>query len=555
MDGPSDGRHRVPEQPIAMATNTPEAALARGEVEAQHLLRRAPNSYLFNQAYGLWLFLSLFLLTILITHNVSTRQYGFYITIQAAMNTILYLVALGLEEATATFAPRIFAEQGPAAAARLIRRLLGLRLLVLAVVSLMIIFGLPVLATLIALVPLTGSAGVATSLRDPVLLAHTLPVALYVVGTSVANLLSTVYATQMRMRQVFFIGSAIQLTLLAGGFLMLRAGAGVDGVLWTQAIVALLSAGAYAVWQAPLLLTRAGHYTQPLKPVIRLGVSAWLTNLASGALLKQISIILLLAFTAKLADTYIAYFNVAFQIADAANLLLVSGFIGVGGSAIAAAFVGNSFERLAQTWQALIKVETLLAAPGLVFCLFNAPNIIHTIYGSQYDPAGSLLAIFLFFNILVRILGTTIHQVSLYVIGRPGLVVLSQWIGLATLVLSGIVLVPTQGAAGALIADGIARTVTGVLMLIFLLRKLPPRYPLELLGFTLRFLLALILAAVPGLLWHPQSRILLGVSGVLFIVLCAALLLLIKPLKMTDIEMIGKTNARVVPLLRRFARR
>lgn len=530
-------------------------AAPSGESEARQLLRQTPNNYIFNQIYGLWLYLSLFLLTIIITRTVSKQQYGDFAAIQTAINTILYIVALGLEDATATFAPRLLAEYGHGSAASLIRRLLTIRLGVVMLSMVVIIFGLPLLAMLIEHIPIEGSASVAAGLRDPVLLSHTWPVAVYVLGTGITNLLMAVCAAQMRMQRVLIIGLLSQSALLGLGYVALRIGWQVNGVLWMQALVSVLSAVAFLAWLSPLLLTKKSGYKQPIKPVLQLGISAWLTNLVSGALLKQTALILLLLFTAALANTAIAYFNLAFQLADATNVLLVAGFSGVGASALAAAFVGNNSERLARSWQALIKVETLLAAPGLIFCLFNAQNIATTLYGSQFESVGPLLAIFLFFNLLVRVTGTTIHQSSLYVIGKARWVVASQWGGLLILILVGVALVPGLGAAGALIADGIARLITGMLMLFVLLRTLPRKYPRELLGFTLRFLLALFLAALPSILWHPTNRILLGVSGGLFLVLCVALLFVIKPLSAADLDMIGLLNPRIAPFLRGFARK
>src|SRR3989440_5033096 len=203
-----------------------------------------------------------------------------------------------------------------------------------------------------------------------------------------------------------------------------------------------------------------------MKPVVQLGISAWLTNLVTGALLKQVSSILLAVFLVSIIQ--IGYFNLSFQLAHAASLLLVSGFGGVGGAALAAAFVGRNYDRLSRSWQALIKIETLLAAPVLVFCLFNAQNIAHALYGANYDPVGPLLAIFLFFNILVRVLGTSMHQYALYVIGKARLVVLSQWIGLAAVIGIGILLIPHWGPAGALVADGLGQVLIGALLLTFL---------------------------------------------------------------------------------------
>src|ERR1051326_1204853 len=104
--------------------------IPEGETEAQNLLKRTPGSYLLNQVYGLWFFISWFFLTVIITREVSTEQYGIFAVAMTAYNTILYIVALGLEDATTTYVPRVFAEQGKAAAANLVRRMLVLRLIV-----------------------------------------------------------------------------------------------------------------------------------------------------------------------------------------------------------------------------------------------------------------------------------------------------------------------------------------------------------------------------------------------------------------------------------------
>ena len=213
--------------------------------------------------------------------------------------------------------------------------------------------------------------------------------------------------------------------------------------------------------------------------------------------------------------------------------------------------MGRNYERLARAWQALIKIETLLSAPILVFCLFNAQAIVHLLYGTNYDQVGSLLAIFLFFNIIVRVLGTTIHQSTLYVIGKPRLVVLGQFVGLVAVIMLGIAFIPYWGPAGALVADGISKIIMGCLLLAFLWRDLPEKYPL---GFTLRMLLALTIAALPGIVWHPSGRLSLVISGTVFLVLAIGVLLAIKPLNTQDLEMVGEVNKRAVRYLRWFGR-
>ena len=532
--------------------NTLPAGMPQGETEARRLLQRTPGNYLLNQIYGFWFLISLFLLTIIITRKVPTEEYGIYAITQTAYNTILYIFAFGMEDATTTYVPRIFAEHGEASAALLVRRLLLLRTLIVVIVTSVLLFGMPGIATVMAAIPISGATGVAAALRDPVLLSHITPVALYVLGSSIASLLQAVCAGLMRIRIVFVIGSLTQVAVLGISFIVLQLGWGINSVLWTLAVCSLLNATAFILWQAKFIFTRGATYKQPLMPLIRLSLSAWQTNLIQGALLKQISVILLgvFAITAVVGRINTGYFNLSFQLADGANLLLVTGFGGVASAALAAAFVGSNNERLSRSWQALVKIETLLAAPGLIFCLFNSANIVQALYGTRYLAVGPLFAIFLFFNIFARILGTTINQYALYVTGRARLVVLSEWAGLVGVVILGIVLIPHYGAAGALIADGISRIITGVLMLAFLWNALPHKYPL---GFTIRFLLALTIAALPGILWHPTSRILLGLSGCLFLVLCTGLLLLLKPLTAEDMTMLGGLNTRLTRYLRWFA--
>jgi len=539
----------IQDEMLPLSTGTTQTTVPLGEAGAQQLLRRTPISYLLNQLYGLWVFASLFILSLIMTRKVSVGQYGVYAIAATAYNTIAYIVAFGFEDATNTYVPRVLAEHGQASAAHLIRRMFALRIVILAIGLGIMLFAMPYVAAIFAAIPLPTFEGIAQQLRSPALLDHITPIAFWVLGNGITSLLIAVYASIMRMRIVFIVGSLAQLFLLVVSFITLRLGWGIDSVLWLQAIATLLSAAAFAIWQWPLIFTRGAIYKQPLRPVLRLGISAWVPNLVMGALLKQVSINLLLLFSVSVAQ--IAFFTLSFQLADAANQLLVSGFGGVGIAALAAAFVGLNHQRLARSWQMLIKFETLLAAPVLIFCLFNSQAIALALYPSEYSIVGQLLAIFLFFNIIVRVLGSSIHQSTLYVLQKPQLVVLAWLLGLASLVVLGIMLIPHYGPAGALIADGISKIITGGLMLAFIWRDLPQKYPL---GFTLRMLLALTIAALPAIVWHPSGRIMLVASGIVFLGLSIGLLTLIKPLNAEDMSRIGEFKPGVVKYLKWFAR-
>src|SRR5438477_7204214 len=187
-----------------------EPEIPRGEKGARYLLKRTPSNYLLNQAYGLWVFVSLFILTLIMTRKVSVVEYGVYAIASAAFNTIAYIIAFGLEDATTTFVPRVFAEHGRAAAALLVRRLLAIRLVILTITVTVMLFTLPVLALLIAALPVSGSAGIAAGLRSPGLLGHITPIAFWVLGNGITSLFIAIYASEMRMRIVFIFGSIAQ---------------------------------------------------------------------------------------------------------------------------------------------------------------------------------------------------------------------------------------------------------------------------------------------------------------------------------------------------------
>ncbi|HLQ11283.1 MAG TPA: hypothetical protein VK134_06755, partial [Ktedonobacteraceae bacterium] len=117
---------------LPLSTGTTQTTVPLGEAGAQQLLRRTPISYLLNQLYGLWVFASLFILSLIMTRKVSVDQYGVYAIAATAYNTIAYIVAFGFEDATNTYVPRVLAEHGQASAAHLIRRMFALRIVILA---------------------------------------------------------------------------------------------------------------------------------------------------------------------------------------------------------------------------------------------------------------------------------------------------------------------------------------------------------------------------------------------------------------------------------------
>ena len=84
----------VPDEIHTLLGSIPEIEVPLGEKGARYLLKRTPSNYLLNQVYGLWVFASLFILTLIMTRKVSVTQYGVYAIASAAFNTIAYILSL-----------------------------------------------------------------------------------------------------------------------------------------------------------------------------------------------------------------------------------------------------------------------------------------------------------------------------------------------------------------------------------------------------------------------------------------------------------------------------
>lgn len=555
--------------PIA-STNTIAAeampAQPTHSAEAQDLLRRAPMGYVWNQISSLWLFLSSFLLTILATHMLGPVAYGGLAVALTTFNTAVYAAAFGMEDATTVYLPRVLAEQGRAAAASLIRRALLTRMAGLAIVCSGLIWGLPALANTFQS---AGLPKVAAALTIPGLSALAVPIAAYVLGSGLMNQLTSLFTSLLRTRLTFLVGSLSQVLLLGGVFLALRAGYGVAGFLWAGAIIAGVTSLGYLLLLIPWGIRHTPAAEIPkYGPVLRLGGSAWLVNLVNGALLKQVVVWLLLAYA--LTKTLIGYFNLAYQLTDAAAYLLIAGLGGVGLAAMSASYAGQDRRSLAFAWRAIIKAQILLAVPLLTFVFIHAQAIATALYGPNYAPVGPLMQLFLVFNMAQQLAGGGANQAVLYVLGKQRLAVITQWGGLALTAGLAALLIPQTGmfggSAGALIALGVGRVLVVSIQLAMSWRYLRSKYPVR---FAARVCLALIPAIGVAVLLHPSTwawipshfgpvhisstLTALALSVVLYAFVLVIGLAFAKPIEHVDVDLLAQTNPRLRPILSPFA--
>lgn len=537
--------------------------------EADELIRRAPMGYVWNQLGSLWMFAASFLFTIILTHNLSTSKYGDLSSALTIFNTAVYLAAFGIEDATTVFLPRILGEQGRRSTASLIRRTLLVRLIGVLVIATVLIWVIPLVASIATSLNVPYAAQIAGVTRIPGLNALALPIAAYVIGTGFLNQFSAIFTSLLRTKITLLIGGLSQLANLVAAFLLLRITQNISHVLWGVAAVATTTSVIYLILLLPYWLPRTPKAEIPeFAPVLQMGWTAWQTNLVSGALLKQVAFSMLQAFA--FSSAVVGYFNLAFQLTHAAAYLLIAGLGGVGMAAMSAAYAGNNRRSLAFAWRAISKIQILLAVPLLGFCFLYAGKIAVALYGPQYVSVGPLMQLFLLFNIAQRLGGGGSHQAALYVIGKQRLALWTQWGGLVVTLMIGILLIPSHtifnGPAGALVAVGTGQVIVEFVQLAMASIYLQDKYPIR---FGIRVVAAMILPMIVTWLWQPAQvlrfKIQIGslslpygiseiaIAVTLFTVILIAGLAIVKPIEYADVELLARINPRLRGILTPFA--
>jgi O-antigen/teichoic acid export membrane protein len=528
----------------AIAPRPPNQADER----ASDLLRRAPGGYLWNQAFSLWLFFSLFLYQLVITRLLPVSEKGIYELVLTPANVAVYLAALGLESAGAVYVPRMLSEGGPGKALAVALRLIGIRLAAVLFIALGVLWGLPALVQLLAMLALPGTGTLAQGLNDPVLLAHRAALAGYVLGMGLANLLAALLTALLRTRIIFLAGSLAQ--LLTIGLAALLVGplhGGADSALLALALPNLLLALVYIGTLVAVLGAQPAKIgSRVVGPMLRLGLAAWVADLANEPLIKLLAVAQL---SVAVSPAQIAFFGIAFEMGHAAAFLFVAGLGGLGLAVMSAAYAQRQKAHLAVAWRTITKLQVLLAVPLLVFCIPHAASITRLLFGQNYADAGPLLALFLALNALVRLGGGGAHEAALYVLGRQRWVVIARSGALVALLCADTLLIPAYGAAGALVAVGLAQVAVQIVEIVLARRALARPFPLH---FVARVLLAVGPALGFAVLWRPTSLVGLLLAGVGYALIFLVCLRLARPLESEDAALLQHMAGPLPALLSRF---
>ncbi|NOZ06116.1 MAG: oligosaccharide flippase family protein [Chloroflexi bacterium] len=490
----------------------------------QGLLHRFAQGFAWNYAGRIAEFGLRFLFISFVARRVGPDSFGVYSFAVSTFTAVTLMGAFGYEQALNTFVPRHAGH--PKRLAYLLRQILVRRILIFAALSLLLVLITPWIERAVG--PAAGG------------LLWILP---YLFFFNLANLLAYFLIGLLDVTLVSVVRVGIQAANLGLSVLVLNAGGDIRAVLFIMGVTAMVAALIYLAYLRGLLRAPAEPF--PLGDVHRFGATLGVTN-GLNYVLGQQADVMLLGFLLH-DSAAIGYYNLAALLNLIFSSGLLIGFEGIAQSALSEV-ADRGLDRLAQTWEALIKVAILLAVPALSFAALHAAEIVG-LYGAGFTEAARLLQVYLAFTVVARFFGGGTNTSTLYAMKRERIPLITRTVSGALNVGLALLWIPLYGPLGAVLATGLSGLATTVPETIITLRVTQARYPI-------RFAAKVLLASAGALvltrpLAHP-GLIPLVAGALAFILLFAIILALLKPLSVEDQALFQRLNPRLGHWLERL---
>ena len=423
---------------------------------------------------------------------------GTYILLMTFVQTGLLVTSFGLETTLHRFVPRLGSDR--AALRGLLRPLLMVRLLLLLLLVCLLYGGLPFLFSFFSV----------QSFPLSVLLL----LCLYAFLNGLNNFFGAVLVGQSRTKLLSLLRVIVRIGELAGIVFYGKDGLTVEEVLAVITVGAM--AGMLAHGTVSWLDIGGKSDRGAIRPVFSFAGTMWLNAFVVFILGKQMDILLLGKFAVTVNE--IAFYDVAMMLVQ---VIVIGTTVGLGGVmlSIFSVFAKDYPDGLRSYWRFWVKITILLIVPLLMILISDAEVVIGFVYTSSYIGSRNLVRILACFVILERLFGSGINADALLAIGKQKVLLgISIVSGIINIVVA-FVLIPSYGAAGAIIATGTGNCIASMLMALALSRYESIVIPFF---FWLRVIIVSgIACAVPQALVAMDTPFGLGCHVALFVFLWA----------------------------------
>ncbi|HTK31049.1 MAG TPA: oligosaccharide flippase family protein [Candidatus Saccharimonadaceae bacterium] len=467
--------------------------------------------------------------SILVARALGPVSFGTYSVALSLVTLTYFATSLGLNEVLNVQVPRLGGS--PGRIAHLLRALLRLRV----TIALVLATSLFVFAGTIARV-----------WRDPALEAVLHVGAIYAFFYNVSLLLEYFLVGSLQLPRVSRVRIGVQLVNLAAAAAALRFG-------WQAPVLFLVMACSAAVgvtWLAWGARAALGARPEPfdLGPMRRFGLTLWVTNFVNFFLGRQADILIIGYYRpgTEAAGCYSAASLLAMLCASA----LLMGAEGVSLAAFSELERRVDRAGLGRLWSLHLKMDVLLSVPLVVFGARFASDIVRALYGARFAAAGPMMLAYAFAWVVARATGGGTNMTVLYAMEDPRVPLAIYGAAGAFNLVANLILVHAYGGAGAVLGTGLAMIGSSIASGLIVMRRTGAFFPL---GFALRVVLASAAGAFAAhLMPRPGGVIGVALAGVVSLVICVALLRLMRPLGDDDRRLLVRLNPRLQALVSRL---
>jgi O-antigen/teichoic acid export membrane protein len=245
-------------------------------------------------------------------------------------------------------------------------------------------------------------------------------------------------------------------------------------------------------------------------------------------------------------------YDVAFSVVQMGAVGMTIGLSGIS-LALASRIASESVRRLDLFTMTVVRFVSLLTIPLYAFLYWNIPLVLSVLYPASFNGAAAFVQGMVIFRLVSRLFGGGENADYLLARGKVVPLVLIGLLSASTNVLLDILLIPSLGARGAVIASGVANLTVNGLSAFLVMRR--SSVSLQFVSWSLLVaasLLAAFVVSIPSTL-ENELGLLLRLTGFTALMVLGGLI--VRPMTRLDLELLGRVDERMLPIVAPFVRK
>lgn len=461
-----------------------------------------------------------FFTSILIARALGKANLGIYASLLAIPAIMRLFASFGFETSLNIKLPILMTERKETHCVFLINRLLLGRLCISALFCLGLYFLLPLVERWLHLHEIRN--------YFPYL-------ACYFFCTGLISFVSMIPRALLQIKAVSLLESLNQLgTLFLLCIFALIFGLTIGGVFTAHIISTGMVAFIFIILFRHLYVGSSSSFN--MREVYEISVTAALSSLLVFGLGQQIDIVLMNYF--KVEKGAIGFYYLAVSIVTMFSFLSI-GIGSLSQSSFSEQYARRGNEGLVVTFPIIVKICVILSLPFGFFGIVFAQDLIHSFYGVEYLDAVILLQVYAFCWCIQIIIGSNVCSPLFYILHhKKTLLTFQLLIGCLNIILD-LILIPLYGALGAVMATGASAVLIGLIMVIYLWKKIGINFPWL---FEIKIIVICVLGVLSSYWIEGVDFIHLLAKGVVFLIVFLLMAKWLRPLEESDRLLIRSVN-------------